>query len=1472
MKQAATIIFLLLTQISLGAIFEFNFSTNSLDNVQIQDGVVGTGQIYGTVTDTISGDSLFGVSVTTGANTTQTDTNGYYELILDEGSYDLLFSFLGYESRVISTVVVSGSVSEESANLYVVANPVPWVIADVNAAETECLVSWSEPQGTYMILYDDDEVDNHLIWTIPGNAVGVRFSPKGYPATVTGGSLNVGDGSFPTGANFIGTLFAIGIFDDDGVNGLPGTVLDSVLVEVVNYNWVDFYDVFNNTFYDGDFYIVMWQLGVETNSAPIAIDTDLTSFYNSVTLQQGAGWAESPNQNFMIRAYVNGVYYTNNSPYYWYTYYTIARVSNFDPLVGPESGVLTPIANPSNEIFGDHAFGGQAPGFYAYAVRAVYPHASSFLTFSNIVHRGIDNTVTFELTHCMDDLPEGIEVTLIGFDYPFEVFSAISDASGIVVFNDVVDGSYYLRAYKPGFEPYEDFDLQIYDDLFYNIMLTGLVLPPQNLEVDPLTSIATWDDPTIIKLQTEDFEGAVFPPDGWQSSSLGIGWYSTDNGSSANWIIPPGDGYYALSNDDDAGATNDGSSDYLITPLLDLTDCISYQIKFDYFFDATNSERAYFEYSLDTGTTWILVDSLVSVSEWTLDSVDLTFLSGPGSTPVLLAFHADDNGGLASGLAIDNVGVINFPLSLIGYYLYLDGSFIAQVPSTIRTYTFVDLSYGQTYEASVRTLRECGLSDPSNYFIWESTYLHPPRNLVDDYVYGMDSIPIMWNPPLTGTIPMAAAFNIVYVGPQKQDVSSTMDAAKEVTIIEFENKSNRYMGDLQFSFPTLMGGGEAGCETDGEFIYTVMPNQFIKYDIDGFLIESFSIAGVSDVKDLAYDGEFFYGAAANTTVFVMDFTTQLLVTTFTAPTDVRAIAYNVDDETFFTNNWGTDIVNFDASGNNLGSFTPSVTAIYGLAYDKWSIQGVQSIWAYDQGENNLIQFALPSGEPTGFVIDVECQTCSTGLAGGLFTYPGLYEDGKVTIGGAAQDEIVWGIDLADYSVSGLIPDGLTSFNLYLNNTFMGDVPYANQAANEFLTHIFEPLDPGSYYYCVSAVYELTSYGFPGDYSESQWICGDSVHLVWGSIIPYTENWSSGTFQGWTLNNNSENWLINSHEGEPAPSAQFSWEPILENDYSSTLTSEPIVVDSITEGDIFLDFDLKLVDVNSTGEEKLLVEIYNGTEWSQVAEFANNGKSGFTTNHINISNYCLGSTTKVRFNVTGQNSSDIESWFLDNISITRQCSSPTNLMGEYIWNNNDDMGVELCWNSPDTTGKSLGSFGNNEMQIDFNNRSREMEGFNIYRMHMDSTNYALYDIVPLQPGQSSYCYYDEIPNTSIHTGYYYQVTASYSGEFDNCESAPANSLEIPDNDFVYVFVTGIENKVEANPIRVYPNPTHNVLNVSSNGTIYSITLINNIGQVVYYNNGINELDIKLNTGLYETGVYLIKVETEKGISLQKVIVK
>ena len=111
--------------------------------------------------------------------------------------------------------------------------------------------------------------------------------------------------------------------------------------------------------------------------------------------------------------------------------------------------------------------------------------------------------------------------------------------------------------------------------------------------------------------------------------------------------------------------------------------------------------------------------------------------------------------------------------------------------------------------------------------------------------------------------------------------------------------------DLQFSWPAGVGGGEAGIETNGNYIYTTKWNgdgEYYRYGMDGTYIEVFTIGSAQDVRDMAFNGTYFYGSAANTTVYELDLDNETLISQFTAPTACRAIAYNEDDDLFYGNN------------------------------------------------------------------------------------------------------------------------------------------------------------------------------------------------------------------------------------------------------------------------------------------------------------------------------------------------------------------------------------------------------------------------------------------------------------------------------------------------------------------------------------------------------------------------------------------
>ncbi|MEZ5147194.1 MAG: carboxypeptidase regulatory-like domain-containing protein [Bacteroidales bacterium] len=226
--------------------------------------------------------------------------------------------------------------------------------------------------------------------------------------------------------------------------------------------------------------------------------------------------------------------------------------------------------------------------------------------------------------------------------------------------------------------------------------------------------------------------------------------------------------------------------------------------------------------------------------------------------------------------------------------------------------------------------------------------------------------------------------------------------------------------DLQFDWPVAIGGGEAGIETDGDYIYTSMWNgagEFQKYDTDGNWVETFSVAGSTGCRDIAYDGTYFYGGAASTVVFQMDFSSASMVSTFTAPVAVRAIAYDEDEDAFYANNWSDDITKFDMAGANLGSFPVGPTGIsyYGFAYQGASYCGDGPfLWGYAQTGttlNELVQISLPDGAETGTYFDVgSVAAVGTGIAGGLAIADGLVT-GYWTIMGTAQNVDIWGLEL-----------------------------------------------------------------------------------------------------------------------------------------------------------------------------------------------------------------------------------------------------------------------------------------------------------------------------------------------------------------------------------------------------------------------------------------------------------------------------
>ena len=241
-------------------------------------------------------------------------------------------------------------------------------------------------------------------------------------------------------------------------------------------------------------------------------------------------------------------------------------------------------------------------------------------------------------------------------------------------------------------------------------------LSPYNFHVDSVSLLATWESPKVILLE-EDFEELpFFPPPGWTRSSLGKGWQGVESPGHWFWVVPEHPGFFALANDDSASYSNDGSMDYLVTPIMDLTVADSFGLFFDSYFDGAYGQRAYLEYSLDSGTTWQLLLKLDADLEWKHLEVDLSSFSGQeGASVFQIAFHANHHGDFAAGWAIDNVVVYSSqnPQEVLGYKVFLNSEVVGQVDETSYQYSF---EFNTIHNCGVLARYQGGNSDT----IWQS--------------------------------------------------------------------------------------------------------------------------------------------------------------------------------------------------------------------------------------------------------------------------------------------------------------------------------------------------------------------------------------------------------------------------------------------------------------------------------------------------------------------------------------------------------------------------------------------------------------------------------------------------------------------------------------------------------------------------------------------------------------------------------
>lgn len=184
--------------------------------------------------------------------------------------------------------------------------------------------------------------------------------------------------------------------------------------------------------------------------------------------------------------------------------------------------------------------------------------------------------------------------------------------------------------------------------------------------------------------------------------------------------------------------------------------------------------------------------------------------------------------------------------------------------------------------------------------------------------------------------------------------------------------------------------------SDGEYIYMSSWNSsgasvFFKYDLYGNFIEQFEIEGMeASLRDLAYDGEYFYGGYENINkIAKIDLENRKLIGAINTDRPVRHICYipTLDEGKggFEIGDWTTSAF-IDRDGSVIKdsalnfSFADDLTnspylSVYGTAYHNGKIYahselGIMDLDAgspipYDGPYSRIVEFDIESGQPTG---------------------------------------------------------------------------------------------------------------------------------------------------------------------------------------------------------------------------------------------------------------------------------------------------------------------------------------------------------------------------------------------------------------------------------------------------------------------------------------------------------------------------
>lgn len=376
-----------------------------------------------------------------------------------------------------------------------------------------------------------------------------------------------------------------------------------------------------------------------------------------------------------------------------------------------------------------------------------------------------------------------------------------------------------------------------------------------------------------------------------------------------------------------------------------------------------------------------------------------------------------------------------------GYNIYRDGQYVNSRTADKLTYTDEVTQpgiYNYQVTATYDENRESSMTSSAKAEIINIGTRHAPDMLVADVQYNR-TIRLHWSQP------MGQESSFPY------DLTQMNITCKE-GYPEYVNMFRGYIAS------------EYGINSDGQYIYTSMfktGGVINKYTLDGQFLESFDInSAMQGIRNLAYDGEYFYAADYNSCIYKIDMERKTVTDTISVSEIARHLTYIPELDNgrggFEVGDWNTSIY-ITKNGAKIGDGI-SFKAASGTAY----FNGI--IYAFEQDHENPYVISMYDFQSGDLIRSIDLKeyieiSPETGASGGgmsvIETKEGLHLL-AVTLQEPSNARHIF------FDIEGI--RGVAGYNIYCNGNRLNDQPVRFRYYEDTQSEV------GEYSYEIETVY------------------------------------------------------------------------------------------------------------------------------------------------------------------------------------------------------------------------------------------------------------------------------------------------------------------------------------------------------------------------------------------------------------------